>query len=70
MARRKLPHADLGIDAATIRALAVEASSDPCSVIAELRAELGERPHVRGLPGHRIRAVLVRRGYLPRSEAA
>jgi hypothetical protein len=41
-------------DAATIRKLAVLAEADPRSV----RKELGTPGSVRGLPGHRIRAVL------------
>lgn len=56
--------AGLPVDGATVRRLAVEAEADPRSVVAELRAELGEGPHVKGLAGHRIRRVLVRRGYI------
>ena len=47
--RRPIP-----IDAATIRKLAVLAEADPRSV----RKELDTPGSVRGLPGHRIRAVL------------
>jgi hypothetical protein len=71
MAPRPNPdaHSDLGIDRATLRALAVEAEADPRSVIAELRAARGQRPHVRGLAGHRVRRVLARHGLIG-SEAA
>jgi hypothetical protein len=41
-------------DAATIREISVAASADPRSV----RKELENPGSVRGLPGHRIRAVL------------
>ncbi len=57
-------HRDLGIDTATLREIAVAADADPRSVIAELRADRGERPHVRGMPGHRVRRVLAERGLL------
>lgn len=43
-------------DAATIRKISVAASADPRSV----RKELDQPGSVRGLPGHRIRAVLAR----------
>ncbi len=71
MAQQHSPeaHTDLGIDRATLRALAVEAESDPRSIIAELRAARGQRPHVRGLAGHRVRRVLIRHGLI-QSEAA
>lgn len=63
-------HTDLGIDRATLRALAVEAEADPRSVIAELRAARGQRQHVRGLAGHRVRRVLARHGLLAPEQAA
>jgi hypothetical protein len=63
-------HSDLGIDRATLRALAVAADVDPRSIIAELRAERGERPHVRGMAGHRARRVLAERGFVRAQEAA
>ncbi len=63
-------HSDLGIDRATLRALAVEAEADPRSIIAELRAARGERPHVKGLAGHRVRRVLMSRGLIPQGSPA
>ncbi len=63
-------HTDLGIDLATLRALAVAADADPRSVIAELRAARGERAHVRGMAGHRVRRVLVGKGLIPAVNAA
>jgi hypothetical protein len=63
-------HRDLGIDTATLRALAVAAEADPRSVIAELRAARGERPHVRGMAGHRVRRVLIEKGLIPAVKAA
>lgn len=42
------------IDAATLRRLSVAAEVDPRSI----RKELKQPGSVRGLPGHRIRAVL------------
>jgi hypothetical protein len=55
-------------DAATIRKLAVLAEADPRSV----RKELDTPGSVRGLPGHRIRAVLAaeRAGDSPRRQAS
>jgi hypothetical protein len=63
-------HSDLGIDRATLRRLAVEADADPRSVIAELRACRGERPHVRGMSGHRVRRVLREHGLIAPEVAA
>lgn len=69
MQRSTASHTDLGIDLATIRALAVEAESDPRSIIAEIRAARGERAHVRGLAGHRVRRVLSKHGLIPSNAA-
>lgn len=55
----------LPIDGPTVRLVAVQAEVDPRSVIAELRAQLGEGRPVRGMAGHRIRRVLRRHGLLP-----
>lgn len=57
--------AGLPVDGATVRRLAVEAECCPRSIIAELRAALGEGPPVRGVAGQRVRRVLRRRGFLP-----
>jgi hypothetical protein len=62
-------HADLGVDRSTLRELAVAADADPRSIIAELRAALGQRPHVRGMAGHRVRRVLAERGFIPARSA-
>lgn len=48
--------ADARMDTATIRRLAVEAECDPRSLL----REVNEPGSVRGLPGHRIRAVLAK----------
>lgn len=48
------------LDAATVRQIAVLASVDPRTVLRALRGE-----PVRGMPGHRIRAVLQAEGLLP-----
>jgi len=69
MQTRHAHRGDLGVDAATIRALAVEAECDPRSIERELRAQRGERAHVRGLAGHRARRVLASHGYIARSAA-
>lgn len=58
-------HGDLGIDRATLRRLAVAADADPRSVIAEIRASKGQRQHVRGMAGQRVRRVLREHGILP-----
>lgn len=56
---------DLPLDMATARAIAVQAGSDPRSVIKEFRAFLGQNPHVKGGAGFRIRKALTRAGLLP-----
>lgn len=48
----------MAITAGIVRAIAVEASVDPRSVVKVLRGE-----HVKGIPGDRIREALVARGY-------
>jgi|GEM_PF-6933695 len=63
--REKYRLGGLPIDGATVRRLAVEAEVDPRSIVAELRAELGQNPRVRGVTGHRIRRVLIRHGLIP-----
>lgn len=50
--------------------LAAEADTDPRSVAAELAAERGERPHVKGRAGERIRAVLAEKGLIQPESAA
>lgn len=52
------------VDTATARHLAVEADADPRSVRRELRAP----GSVRGMAGHRIRAVLAMHGYVHATE--
>lgn len=49
-----------GIDRPTLLRVAAEADVDPRSVQAELAAERGERPPVRGRVGERIREALAR----------
>jgi hypothetical protein len=68
--RIPIRHAHLGIDLATLRALAVAAEVDPRSVIAELQAARGERPHVRGMAGNRVRRLLAEKGLIPAAKAA
>ncbi len=53
------------IDRPTLLRLAAEADSDPRSVAAELAAQRGERPHVKGRAGERVRAVLAAKGLIP-----
>jgi hypothetical protein len=50
--------------------LAAEADSDPRSIENELAAQRGERPHVRGRSGERIRAVLAAKGLIQPERAA
>ena len=51
-------------DYPTVLRLAAEAMVDPRSVHAELLAARGERRHVRGVAGERVRRVLAAHGYL------
>lgn len=51
-----------GLDWPKLRELAVEAGCDPRTIIAELHAQRGRRPPVRGGAGRRIRAVLAYHG--------
>jgi len=44
--------------------IAAEAGVDPRSVDHELAAERGERPHVRGDAGERVRRALVQHGLI------
>lgn len=53
----------------TILEIAAKSETDPRSVRREIAALRGERPHVRGRAGERIRQELARRGLL-QSEAA
>lgn len=46
------------IDRPTLFRVAAEADTDPRTVLAEVAAERGERPHVRGRVGERVRAAL------------
>ena len=48
------------IDWAFILRVAADAACDPRTVAAELAAERGERVHVRGMVGERVRAALAR----------
>lgn len=48
------------IDRPTLLRLAADADCDPRSILNELAAERGERPHVVGRAGERIRAALTR----------
>ena len=64
MAKPNHAHSDLGVDLATLRRLAVEADVDPRSIVAELRAARGERDHVRGMAGHRVRRLLAQKGLI------
>ena len=59
-------YSDLGprVDAATLRALSLEAQCDPRTLIAELRAARGERARVRGMAGVRARRVLVAHNFI------
>jgi hypothetical protein len=52
------------LDRPTLLRLAAEADSDPRSVAAELAAERGERAHVKGRAGERVRAVLAAKGLI------
>jgi hypothetical protein len=64
------PRTDLDIiDRPTLLLVASDADCDPRTVEAELAAYRGERAHVRGIRGRRIRAALVRRGIV-QTEAA
>lgn len=54
----------IAIDRPTLLRLAAEADSDPRSVAAELAAQRGERPHVKGRAGERVRAVLAAKGLI------
>ncbi|HEU4544632.1 MAG TPA: hypothetical protein VFR23_26130 [Jiangellaceae bacterium] len=56
-------------DKRTVLRLAAEADVDPRSVRSEFAAMRGERPHVTGRAGEKLRVVLARRGYVS-SEAA
>jgi hypothetical protein len=53
------------LDRPTLFTLAAEADADPRSIERELAAYRGERPHVRGRAGDRVRAVLERHGLIP-----
>lgn len=56
-------------DRPTLLAIASEADVDPRTVEAELAAYRGEREHVRGIRGRRVRSILIARG-LVQTEAA
>jgi hypothetical protein len=58
------------IDRPTLLRLAAEADTDPRSVAAELAAARGERRHVKGRVGERIRAVLAAKGLIQPQTAA
>lgn len=58
------------IDRPTLLRLAAEADSDPRSIAAELAAQRGERPHVKGRAGERIRSVLAAKGLIQAEKAA
>ena len=55
------------LDTRTILLLAAESDTDPRSVKREIAAIRGEREHVRGRPGERIRQVLEARGLVPKA---
>jgi hypothetical protein len=57
------------VDRPTLYRLAAAADCDPRSVAAELAAQRGEREHVRGRLGERIRAALRGHGLAERSAA-
>jgi hypothetical protein len=58
------------IDTRTVLAIAVEADVDPRSVRHEIAAMRGERPHVRGRPGERLRKAFAARNLLPLAQAS
>lgn len=59
------------IDTRTILELAAASDTDPRSVQRELAALRGERPHVRGRAGERIRSALALKGlFQPPNRAA
>jgi hypothetical protein len=64
----KTPPRTDGAHHAVIMRIAAEATCDPRTVVAELAARRGERAHVRGRSGDRIRAILERIGYAPIGE--
>ena len=53
------------LDRRDLLRLAAEADSDPRSIENELAAHRGERPHVRGVAGERVRRVLRQHGHIP-----
>ena len=57
------------IDRPTLLRLAAEADADPRSVLRELAAARGERAHVRGRAGERVRAALAAHGLIRPPEA-
>jgi hypothetical protein len=61
---------DPRVDTRTILEIAATSDTDPRSVQRELAAQRGERPHVRGRPGERIRAVLATKGLIQPHRAA
>lgn len=56
------------IDRPTLLRLAAEADCDPRSIIRELAAFRGERAHVTGRAGERVRAVLSAHGLIPQGD--
>lgn len=54
----------------TILELALASNTDPRSVKREIAALRGERPHVRGTAGERIRTALADKGLIQPAKAA
>jgi len=64
-----MPHTT-EVDTRTILTIAVESDTDPRSVRRELAAQRGERAHIRGRAGERIRQVLAQKGLIQPGKAA
>jgi hypothetical protein len=67
--RRDSPTPGTPLPYSTLRRLAVAADVDPRTIQAEMLALRGERTHVRGMAGERVRRVLADHGYLPHEAA-
>lgn len=58
------------IDRRALLTMAVAADIDPRSILHELAADRGERPHVRGTAGIRARRVLAENGLISLEKTA
>ncbi len=58
------------LDRRELLRLAAEADTDPRSIASELAAHRGERPHVRGVAGERVRRVLIQHGLIATQKTA